>query len=54
MNKDDVGGSRTFNVDNPVFNLIKIKQDGTSKTRAVSKLSKSSNKSDFYIGNHQS
>ena len=51
---NDAGSSHTFNVDNPVFNLTKIKQDGTSKTRVVSKLSESSNRSDFYIGECQS
>ena len=51
---DDVGGSYTFNVDNPLFNLTKIKRDGTSKTRVVSKLSKSKSKSDFYISKRQS
>ena len=51
---NDVGGSHTFNFDNPLFNLTKIKRDGTSKTRVVSKLSESNNKSDFYIGKRQS
>ena len=51
---DDMGGSHTFNVDNPVFNVTIIKRDGTSKTRVVSKLSELSNKSDFYIGKRQS
>ena len=36
VNEDDVRGSYTFNVENPVSNITKIKQDGTSKTRAVS------------------
>ena len=51
---NDVGGSHTFNVDNPVLNFTKIKGDGTSKTRVVNKLSKSNNKSDLYIGKRQS
>ena len=51
---DDMGGSHTFNVDNPVFNLTKIKRDRTVKTRVVSELFESSNKPDFYIGKHQS
>ena len=50
MNEDDVGGFHTFNVDNHVFNITKIKQDGISKTRVVSELSESSNKLDIYIG----
>ena len=50
VDEDDVGGSNIFNVENHVFNITKIKQDRTSKTRAVSELSKSSNKSDFYGG----
>ena len=32
-------GHCTFNVDNLVFNLIQIKQDGTSKIRVVNKFS---------------
>ena len=54
VNEDDVGGSHTFNVDNPVFNLTKIKWDGTSKTSVVSNLSESSNKLDLYISKRQS
>ena len=50
---DDVGGSYTFNVHNPMFNLTKIKRDWTPKTSVVS-LSESNNKSDFYIGKRQS
>ena len=34
-----VGNFYIFNLDNPLFNLTKIKRDGTSKTRVVSKLS---------------
>ena len=33
VTNNDVGDSHKFNVDNPVFNLTKIKRDGTSKTR---------------------
>ena len=51
---DDVRSSHTFNIDNLLFNLTKIKRDGTSKTRVVSKLSESNNKLDFYIGKRQS
>ena len=54
VNEDDVEGSHTFNVDNHVFNITKIKQDGTPKTRAVSELSEPSKKSDFYIRERQS
>ena len=53
VDEDDVGGSHAFNVDNNVFNITKIKQGGTSKTRTVSELFESSNKSDFYIGQRQ-
>ena len=54
VSEDDMGGSHTFNVDNYVFNITKIKLDGTLKTRAVSELSELSNKLDFYIGKRQS
>ena len=54
VEEDDIGGSHTFNVDNHVFNITKIKQDGTLKTRTVSELSESNNKSHFYIGKRQS
>ena len=54
VEEGDVGGSHTFNVDNRVFNIKKIKQNGTSKTRTVSELSESSNKSDFYVSKRQS
>ena len=47
VEEDDVEGSHTFNVDNHVYKITKIKWDGTSKTRAVSELSESNNKSDF-------
>ena len=47
VTSDDVGGSQTFNIDNNEFNFTKFKQDGTSKTRVVSKLSESNNKLDF-------
>ena len=48
-----MGGSHIFNVDNRDFNITKIKQDKTSKTRTVSELSESNNKSDFYISERQ-
>ena len=54
VTNNDVGGSNIFNVDNPVLNLTKIKQAGTSKTRVFSDLSESSNKLDFYISKCQS
>ena len=54
VDEDDVGGSHTFNVDNHAFDITKIKLGGTPKTRAVSELSESSNKSDFYINKRQS
>ena len=44
-------GSYTFNIDNPVHNLTKIKYDGTSKTIVVSKFSETSNKSNFILAN---
>ena len=54
VTKKDVGDSHTFYLDNPLFNLTKIKRDETSKTRVVNKLSESNNKLDFYIGKRQS
>ena len=54
VNEDNVGGSHMFDGDNHVFNITKTKQDGTSKTRVISKLSESSNKLDFFIGKRQS
>ena len=51
MDEDDVGSSDTFNVDNHVFNITKLKQDATSKTKAVSELSESRNNSDFIFEN---
>ena len=54
VTNDDVGGSDTFNVDNPLFNLTDIKGDRTSKTRVVSELFESNNRSDFYISKLQS
>ena len=51
INEDDVGGPNTFNVDNHVFNITKIKRDGPLKTRAVRALSESSNKSIFVLAN---
>ena len=53
-NGNEVGGSRTFNVDNSVFNLTKTKHNGKLKTRIVSEVSASHNKPDFYIGKRQS
>ena len=49
-----MGGSHTCNVDNSVSNLTKTKHDEKSKTRIMSKVSISNNKSDFYIGERQS
>ena len=54
VNKDDVRGSHIINIDNPVFNITKFKRDGTSKTRAVSKLFESSNNLNFYTGKRKS
>ena len=54
VNEDDVGGYYTFNVNNSASKITKIKQDGTSKARAVSKLSESSNKLNIYIDKRQS
>ena len=54
VEEDEAGGSRTLNVDNRVLNITKIKRNGKSKTRTVSKVYESSNKSDFYIGDRQS
>ena len=51
---NETGGSHTFNVDNSVFNLTKTEQNRKSKTRIVSEVSTSNNKSDFYIGKRQS
>ena len=53
MEEDKSGGSHTFNVDNRVFNIIKAKQNGKSKTKTVSEVSESSIKSDFYIDKRQ-
>ena len=47
-----MGRSHTFNVDNCVFNIIKIKQDSIPKTRTMSELVESSNKSNFDINAH--
>ena len=54
VEEGDTGGSHTFNVDNCVFNITKIKRDGTSKTKTVSELSESSKNSEFYIRERQS
>ena len=51
ITNNDVRGSHTCNVDNPVFNLTKIKCGRTSKTRVVSKLSESNNKLIFTLVN---
>ena len=53
VKEDEGGSSHTFNVDNHVFNITKIKQIGKLKTKTVSELSVSNNKSDFYIGKRQ-
>ena len=49
-----IGGSHTFITDNSVFNLTKTKHNGKSKTRIVSEVSTSPNKSDLFIGERQS
>ena len=54
MEGDETGSFHTFNADNSVFNLTKTKQIGKSKTRIMSELSKSNNKSDFNISKRQS
>ena len=51
---NETGDSHAFNVDNSVFNFTKTIHNGKSKTRMVSGVSTSNNKSDFYIGKHQS
>ena len=47
---NEMGGYHTLNTNNSVFNLIKTKHNGKSKTRIVSEVSTSNNKLDFYIG----
>ena len=47
---NDMRDSHTFNVDTSVFNLTKTKHNGKSKTKIVSGVSTSPNKSDFCIG----
>ena len=54
VEEDEIGGYHTFNDENRVFNIIKTKKNGRSKTRFISEVSESSNKSDFYIGERQS
>ena len=54
MEEDDIDAFHIFNIDNHVFNITKTKQDGILKTRTVSELSESNNKSNFYIGERQS
>ena len=46
----ETGSPHTFNVDNSVFSITKNKQNRNLKTRIVSEVSESNNKSDFYIG----
>ena len=48
IEENEPGSSHTFMSDNNLFKLIKIKHNGISKTRLVSKVSTSVN-SDFYI-----
>ena len=50
---NETGDSHTFNADNNVFNLTKTKHNKKLKTRIVSEVSTSNNKSDFYIGERQ-
>ena len=54
VEEDETRGSRTFNVDNHVYSITKIKRNEKSKTRTVSEVSELSNKSDFNIGKRQS
>ena len=51
---NEMGGSYTFNTDKHIFNLIKTKHNGKSKTRIVSEVSISNIRFDFYIGKRQS
>ena len=53
MNRIEMGGSHIFTSNIDVFNLIKTKHNGKSKTRIVGEVS-TSNESDFYIGECQS
>ena len=52
--RNETGGSPTFNTDNNVFNLTKTKHNRKSKTRIVSEVFTSNIRSDFYIGERQS
>ena len=54
MEENEMRVSHTFNVDNSVFNLTETKHNGKSKTRIVSEVCTSPNKSDVYIGKRQS
>ena len=54
VKEDEAGGSHTFNDANRIFNVTKTKRNGKSKTRTLSEVSESSNKSDFYISKCQS
>ena len=45
--RNKTGGSHTFNVDNRIFNLTKTKHNGKSKTRIISEVSTSHNKSEY-------
>ena len=54
VERNKTGGSHIFNVDNSVFNLTKTKHNRKLKTKIVSEVSTSNNKSDFYIGKCQS
>ena len=51
MKGNEMEGSHTFNVDNSVLNLPKTKHHGKLKTRIVSEVSNSNNKSDFTSAN---
>ena len=49
VERDEIGGSYTFNIDNSIFTITKTKRNGKLKSRVVSEMSESNNKSDFYI-----
>ena len=51
---NEIGSSHKFNVDTSNFNLTKTKHNKKSKTRIMSEVSASNNKSDFCIGKGQS
>ena len=51
---DEMRGSHTFIIDNSVFNLTKTKRNKKLKTRIVSEVFESNNKSNFFIDKRQS